>query len=119
LKLLFDEMYPPAIAEQLCGRGHDVEGVTDRPELRALSDEELFGLALQERRAIVTENVDDFSVIADGYDRRGQLHHGIVFVNPGRFFRGDPRTIGRMVTALHDLLAKHASEEPASLRHWL
>jgi hypothetical protein len=66
-------MYSHAIAEQLCGRGHDVEGVTERADLRALSDTDLFTRAQSEQRAVVTENVDDFSIIAGGYDQRGQV----------------------------------------------
>jgi len=119
LRLLLDEMYPPAIAEQLRGRGHDVDAVTARAELRALTDEGLFVVAQEERRAVVTENVADFCPIADRFDQRGKLHHGLIPVHPAKYPRGDPRTIGRMVTALEELLAKHHSEEATSLRHWL
>jgi Domain of unknown function (DUF5615) len=119
LRLLLDEMYPPAIAEQLHARGHDVDAVTARPELRALPDEELFGVAQQEQRAVVTENIADFSPIADRHDERGRAHHGLILVNPAKHPRGDPRTIGRLVTGLDDLLRAHPSEAPMSLRHWL
>jgi len=119
LRLLLDEMYPPAIAEQLRGRGHDVDAVTARAELRALTDEELFTVAQVQRRAIVTENIADFCQIADRRDERGTPHHGLVLVHPAKYPRGDPRTIGRMVTVLEELLAKHHSEEATSLRHWL
>ena len=119
MKLLIDEMYPPAIAEQLRDRGHDVDAVTARPELRASSDEELFGLAQGERRAVVTENIADFCRIADSRDERGKPHHGLVLAHPVKYPRGDPRTIGRMVTALGKLLDEQASDEPMSLRHWL
>lgn len=119
MKLLVDEMYPPAIAEQLRGRGHDVDAVTARVELRALTDEELFVVAQEERRAVVTENVADFCRIADRRDERGTPHHGLVLVYPAKHPRGDQRTIGRMVTALEGLLAKHRSDEATSLRQWL
>jgi Domain of unknown function (DUF5615) len=119
LKLLLDEMCPPAVAEQLRERRRDVEAVAEHSELRALADVDLFAVAQQERRAVVTENIDDFSAIADDYDRRGQPHHGLVFVNPRGWFRGDPRTIGRMVTTLGELLDEHQEESPTSLRRWL
>jgi hypothetical protein len=119
LKLLIDEMYPPAIAEQLRDRTHDAEAVTERSELRALADADVFALAQQERRAVVTENIDDFSVIATGYDQRGKAHHGLVLVPPGSYPRGRAGTIGRMATELDGLLAEHPGTTPTSMRHWL
>ena len=119
MRLLFDEMYSSAVAEQLRGRGHDAEAVTERAELRALADTDIFALAQPERRAVVTENIDDFSIIANGYDQRGQAHHGLVLVQPGSYPRGNPGTIGRMVTALDRLLGEHPVDTPTSLRHWL
>jgi len=119
LKLLIDEMYPPAIAEQLRDRGGDVEAVTERPELRALADTDIFAIAQQEQRAVVTENIDDFSVITDSYDQRGHAHFGLVLVPPGSYPRGSTGTIGRMVTELDRLLGEHPATTPTSLRHWL
>lgn len=119
LKLLIDEMYPPAIAEQLRDRGYDVEAVTERPELRALADADIFALAQQEQRAVVTENIDDFSIIADGYDQRTQAHFGLVLVPPGSYPRGNPGTIGRMVTELDRLLSEHPDATAMSPRYWL
>jgi Domain of unknown function (DUF5615) len=119
LKVLLDEMYTSAIAEQLRDRKHDADAVTERADLRARSDADLFALAQQERRAVVTEDIDDFSVIADDYDQRGQAHFGLVLVPPGRYPRGNPRTIGRMVSALQKLLGEHPESTSTSLRHWL
>ncbi len=112
-------MYPPAIAAQLRRHGHDVDAVTERAELRALPDPDLFSVAHQERRAIVTENIVDFSGIADGHDARGEHHHGLVFVDPAKYPRGSRRTIGRTVTALARLLREQPGRQATSLRHWL
>jgi hypothetical protein len=112
-------MYQPAIAAQLRDRKHDVDAVTERAELRALADIDIFALAQQERRAVVTENIDDFSVIADGYDQRGQAHFGLVLVPHSSYPRSSPATIGRIVTELDRLLNEHSEETPTSLRHWL
>jgi hypothetical protein len=119
LKLLIDEMYPPAIAKQLRDRKHHAEAVTERPELRARADTEIFAVAQQEQRAVVTENIDDFSAIANGYDHRGQAHYGLVLVAPGSYPRGREETIGRMVTELDRLLDEHPEKTPMSLRLWL
>lgn len=119
MKLLIDEMYPRAIAEQLRGRKHDVEAVTERAELRALSDAELFELTQQERRAIVTENIDDYSLIADRFDQHGQAHYGLVLVPPAKYPRGENATIGRLVNTLHELLRAQPETAAHSMRHWL
>jgi hypothetical protein len=119
VKLVLDEMYTPAIAEQLRARGHDANAVVERAELRALADTDIFALAQTEQRAVVTENIPDFSVIADSYDQRGQAHFGLVLVPPSNYPRGNPGTIGRMVTELDRLLGEHPESTPTSLRHWL
>ncbi len=119
MRLLLDEMYPAAIAEQLRARDHDVVAVTARPELRALPDEAVFATAQEEGRAVVTENIGDFSSIADAVDQRGRAHHGLILVDPAKYPRGNPRTIGRLVTELDGLLNDHPRGEPRSLRHWL
>lgn len=119
MRLLLDEMYPPAIAEQLCARGHDADAVAARSELRALPDADIFATAQRERRAVVTENVVDFSPIADRHDERGQPHHGLILVDPAKYRRGDASTIGRMVTALERTLNESQGEEPTSARRWL
>lgn len=112
-------MYPPAIAEQLRQRGHDVQAMAARQELRSLPDEEVFAAAQSERRTLVTENIADFSIIADRFDQRAEAHHGFVFVNPTKYPRGDQRTIGKMVVALSDLLTRHPADSTTSPRHWL
>lgn len=111
-------MYTHAIAEQLRARGHNASAVVERAELRGLADTDIFALAQTEQRTIVTENIPDFSVIADTYDQRGQDHYGLVLVDPSRYHRGSPGTIGRMVTAL-DRLNEHPETTPTSSRLWL
>ncbi len=119
MKLILDEMYTHTIVKQLRARGHDAGAVVERVELRALTDTDLFALAQTEQRMVVTENIPDFSGIADDYDQRGQVHHGLVLADPSRYPRGSPGTIGRMVTELDQLLEKHPETTPASLRYWL
>ena len=116
---MLDEMYTHAIAEQLRDRGHDAGAVVERAELRGLADTDIFELAQTEQRAVVTENIPDFSGIADTYDQRGRHHYGLVLVDRGRYPRGNPGTIGRMVTELDRLLKEHTETKPTSLRHWL
>jgi hypothetical protein len=119
LRLLLDEMYPTSIADQLRQRGHDVSAVTERPELRSLADEAVFVVAQHERRALVTENIADFSIIADDADQRGQAHYGLVLIDPAKYPRGQQRTIGRLVTEFGKLLKKHPRDVGSSVRYWL
>jgi Domain of unknown function (DUF5615) len=116
LRLLLDEMYPAAIAQQLCVRGHDVAAATARPELRAFPDDAVFATAQQESRAVVTENIGAFSSIADAADQRGHAHHGPVLLDPAKCLRRNRRTIGRRVTDLDRLLNTHRHGEATSLR---
>jgi predicted nuclease of predicted toxin-antitoxin system len=111
VKLLLDEMYPPAVAEQLRVRGHDVVSVHE-PEYRRLEgtpDEEIFAAAFAEERALVTENVPDFRRLEAEALARGEAHASLVFTSNRQFPRGQPGTIGQLVEALHELL----SEAPA------
>ena len=119
LRFLLDEMYPHAIAEGLRRRGHDAVAVTERPDLRTLADGDLFTVAQGERRAVVTENVADFTPLAGSYDARGTAHFGVVLIPAGTCPRGSPRTIGRMVSALDRLAGRFVADQPTSLRHWL
>jgi predicted nuclease of predicted toxin-antitoxin system len=119
LRLLLDEMYPTAIAEQLRKRGHDVSAVTERPELRSLPDGDVFAIAQRERRVVASENIGDFSSIAQVADQAGQPHFGLVLIDPSKCKRGQQRTIGRLVTEIDRLLKDHPRDDPTSARYWL
>jgi nucleoside-diphosphate-sugar epimerase len=72
-------MHAPVVAQALRERGHDVRAVADYPELRALTDEELFAWAADQRRRLATENVKDYRRLAAcsgvrAGDRRSTLH---------------------------------------------
>jgi len=119
VRLLVDEMYPPAVAEQLRRRGHDASAVTERSELRGCDDQQVFSVAQDERRALVTENVVEFVPLADAVDQRGGRHHGLVLVSPAKYPRGTQHALGQLVRALDCLLQEHPEEDPTSFRHWL
>lgn len=119
MRLLLDEMYPAALAEQLRTRGHDVSAVTERPELRSQPDDDVFAAAQRERRAVVTENIGDCIGIVDGRDQRGESHYGLVLIDPVKYQRGRARTIGRLVIALAQVLERNPGDQQSSVRHWL
>jgi predicted nuclease of predicted toxin-antitoxin system len=107
MRLLLDEMYTPTIAEQLRARGHDVASVHD-PEYRTLEgepDEDVWVAALAADRVLVTENVQDFRRIEADALSRAQPAVRLIFTTDRQFPRGDPASIGRLITALDALLA--------------
>jgi len=103
VRLVLDEMYPPAAAELLRQRRVDALAVKESAALSGLEDRELLAFAARDQRVLVTENVADFAVLA-----RTEEHVGIVFCHPRRFPR-DPDHIPRLVT---DLAALSTSAPP-------
>ena len=107
MKLLLDEMYAPTIAEQLRARGHNAASIHD-PEYRMLEgepDHNVWAAAIANDRALVSENVQDFRRIEANAIANAQPVARLVFTTDRQFPRGDPATLGRLVTALHALLA--------------
>jgi Domain of unknown function (DUF5615) len=116
VKLLLDEMWSPAVAEQLRTRGHDVEAVAERLDLRTKTDETVFAAGLSEGRVIVTEDVADFRVLAEHEALAGRFHPGLVFTTPRAFPRAQ-RGLGKVVTALAVLLDSEV--DLRNREHWL
>ncbi len=113
MKLLLDEMISPAVAQQLRRRGHDVEAVAERTDLRTQPDDLLFAVAQAEQRTIVTENIDDFRVLAAA----NVAHAGLILCPFGAFPHSGSRRIGQYVTALDALLT--AETDMTGREHWL
>jgi len=114
VKLLLDEHLPHAISEHLRARSHDATAVTERPELRGLSDPDLFEHAQSEQRTIVTYNIEDFLRLDREYRSAERTHTGIVLVSAHRFPR---KSVGALVTALDAFLKSNVSQ--TSFVHWL
>lgn len=92
------------MAAQLRAQGHDVAAVVELINLRTASDRLIFTTAQIEGRAIVTED-PDFRRIAAYALAEGESHHGLVFTNARPFPRGHGSTIGRVLSALSELLS--------------
>lgn len=111
-RLLLDEMFAPAIAEQLRRRGHDVVAVAADPDLRALSDVALYEWATTHRRRVVTENVKDFRpLVAAG------VGPGALFTS-SRTFPRSRRSPGPLIDALDRWLVG-ARAAQRSIEDWL
>ena len=110
MKLCLDEHYSPDIAAALREAGHDVASVKERPELVSLSDEELLSTMADERRALLTENVQDFAPLIRRRSAEATSHYGVIYTSP----RSMPRskaTIAAYVRALAGLLQKYEGDE--------
>ena len=118
MRLLLDEMHAPAVADALTADGWDVVAVAADPSLRGTADEELLAHATAEGRALVTENIVDFAVLATLWAGEQRSHAGLIFTNPKRFNRAASSYPGNLVVALQALL-----EDPpaigASASWWL
>jgi Domain of unknown function (DUF5615) len=121
LKLLLDEMYTAAVAEQLRERDQDVIAVAERADLRGTPDEDLLIWAQTEDRALVTDNQRDFIPLHHRYIASGHDHKGLILTNNRRFPRGQPATTGKLVVSLDEFLhttAPSIARNPSFI-HWL
>lgn len=110
MKLCLDEHYSPDIAAALRERGQDVVSVKERAELVSLSDAELLSTLADERRALLTENVQDFAQLVGRRAAEATSHFGVIYTSP----RSMPRakaTIGVYLAALEDLLRKYPGDD--------
>jgi Domain of unknown function (DUF5615) len=106
VKVLLDEMYDRAIAEQLRARGHDVVAVTERVDLRNASDEELLTRMAEEERVILTENAVHFMPALRRTLEAGETCFGLLISSPKSMPRSH-RTVGLFVDVLERELNAH------------
>jgi hypothetical protein len=115
--LLIDEMWPPDAAEQLRRRDRSAISVHERADLRRRDDVLIFAVAQAEGLTIVTENVPDFRPFVAAVLQEGSSFPGIIYTTDHRFPRGNPRTVGRLITALDLLLSRQI--DLTNVEHWL
>lgn len=119
MKLLLDEMFDPAIADQLRKAGFDVVAVVESDTLPGLSDAKLFEVAQLDGRALVTEDSRGFIEIHKRFMHLSQDHCGLILTNNQRFPRARQGT-GRIARALSQLLeGRQQVWYSSSFVHWL
>jgi predicted nuclease of predicted toxin-antitoxin system len=98
LKLLLDEMYPPALAEAL--RAVDIDATTVfELRLAGSSDHDIFAAAIEQGMTVLTENVADFMHISTEQLSAGQHHPGVLMALSSRFSRRSAG-LGQLVGAI-------------------
>lgn len=118
VKLALDHHYATAIAIQLREQGHDAVAAVEQG-WETESDEALLVICEEQRRALLTNNVGDFTVIARRWAVEGRRHAGLVFTSDASMPRSR-MTIGRYVETLAGLLRSHPEDGSFIDRtHWL
>jgi hypothetical protein len=117
IQLLLDEMFSQVVAEALRERGHQVVALTERPELRAMPDEEVFAWAAAEGCWLLTENVKDFQPIKLRALQTNAAIAGPLFTS-SRTFPRSRQHVGPLIDALDAWLTK-GPPEPPLIEDWL
>jgi predicted nuclease of predicted toxin-antitoxin system len=115
LRLLLDEMYPPALAEALCAAGIDARTVFGLG-LGGRSDPEILAAAVTEGYAVLTENVADFAHISAEHLTAGQHHPGVLIALSSRFSRRRAG-IGAIVAAVHAVADQNLEDRVVYLQN--
>ncbi|HEV2858495.1 MAG TPA: DUF5615 family PIN-like protein [Solirubrobacterales bacterium] len=102
MKLLLDEQISGKVAVRLRERGRDVIAAAEDPSLRGLSDPDLFEVAQEQGRALLTYNRADFEPVTREFAQAGREHHGLVLIHPTRFPSWEFTRLARAAEGLLD-----------------
>lgn len=86
MRLLLDEMYPPALAAALTAGGVNAVTIIELG-MAGTPDPDVFAHAVTDHRAMLTENVSDFVAIAAQHSTSGAHHPGLLIALSNRFSR--------------------------------
>lgn len=114
MRWLIDEMLAPAVASELRDLDHDAVSVIDAG-LIATDDAEIYGVAVDQERVVVTENFADFATIVEQRLARDEPCVPVVFVRKRDFARG-----GGLARHLARHLDRWATDNPHPYHglHW-
>jgi hypothetical protein len=110
-------MHAPVVVQRLRELGHDVVSVAEEASLRAMTDDEMYRWAAEQRRTIVTENVKDFRRLQARSGQIGGASASVLYTS-SRLFPRVRCNPGPLIAALDAWLASpNAPGRPAE--DWL
>lgn len=115
--LLLDEMFSAQLARSLRSRGHDVIAVVESPELRALTDADIFKWAASHGRRVLTENVKDFRPLLLQAHESGASCANLLLTS-SRTFPRSRNSLGLLTDAIDNWLTLSANVSRAT-EEWL
>ncbi len=110
-------MFSPVIARALHESGYDVVAVSERADLRAMTDAEIFAWAAAQGRWLLTENVKDFRPLLLRAVQADTPAIGILFTS-SRSFPRSRKNPGPLISALRAWLNTGPPESPIT-EDWL
>jgi hypothetical protein len=113
-RLLLDEMFPRAMADQLNAKGHDVRAVVTDQEFVGLPDEEILIGATEAGRTLVTANIKDFMPLDARYRAMNRSHAGLIMVST-KTFPQNRAYVTAITSALDALLAADGGTQPGGV----
>ena len=114
MKLLLDEMYPPALADGLCAVG--IEAITVAVAgLAGSPDDQVFAVANAAGYVVLTENVGDFTRLAADYTTAGRSHAGLLIALSARFSRR-PSGVPALIAAVQSVAEQHLDDRVVYLK---
>jgi len=104
------------VAQRLRELGHDVVSVAEESTLRAMTDEDVYAWAAEERRRIVTDNVRDFRRLLVHAQQSGGPQVALLLTS-SRVFPRVRRNPGPLIAALDAWL--RSPDARRSAEDWL
>jgi hypothetical protein len=101
-------MYPATVTEALRATGIEATTVADL-RLAGASDLLVFGTAVADGHAVLTENLGDFTRIAAEHSTAGAHHNGVLIALSSRFSRR-PAGLPALATAVKAIADEHVED---------
>lgn len=95
-------MFSALAAQMLRDIEVDAIAVSERSDLRSISDDDILSAAVRDGRVVVTFNYRDFILLDKQRRGSGHAHNGIVIVNSRRF-SNSKAGMSKLVAALEEL----------------
>ena len=109
MKLLLDHHYSTLIARGLRQRGFDVVAA-NAVGLEIAPDEQVLEFAVNDGRALLTNDVPGFMRIRRTWQADGRTHYGLLFTSDSSWSRAR-NGIGPLIARLDEVLTKHPKDD--------